>query len=331
LLEPRSYKNLFLPRDIMASWARTLSLLSRRRTYRKWDEGDLYRWFFNDVLAVNPAVRFWMGLVYKSNINGLARLYYPHSRFIRSLKFDELDEAGKPYIFFNAFNFDKKNVDLFANNPPACPRKRDHKPASPASLCACSALPYVEPTVEVDGHVYCEGALVDTVNFKSLLTDHKDLNEIWINRIVDAHQLRKPENLHDALANLCQLFGATVGEDDVKLFKLHVRENNRLPPDEAKKRNVPQWRVTIIEIHVDDHIDFQWSHKNLDDGRRNGARAAGNAYKLYKAYKDKPPPDGHVLMIPDDLTDQEILDAGVKENEFPLKRKREREARRTSP
>ena len=106
-----------------------------------------------------------------------------------------------------------------------------HKPITAASLCACSALPFVEQTVEVGGTVYCEGALVDTVNFKSLLEDHHSkadpLDEIWINRIVDAHQIHKPENLHDALANLCQLFAATVGEDDIKLFKHHVKENNQ--------------------------------------------------------------------------------------------------------
>ena len=29
------------------------------------------------------------------------------------------------------------------------------------------------------------------------------------------------------LANLCQLFAATVGEDDVKLFKYHVRSDKQ--------------------------------------------------------------------------------------------------------
>ena len=58
-----------------------------------------------------------------------------------------------------------------------------------------------------------------------------------MSRIVDSKQIRKPENLHDALANLCQLFAATVGEDDVKLFKYHVRQ-----------RKIKQWDRTVIEI-----------------------------------------------------------------------------------
>jgi predicted acylesterase/phospholipase RssA len=147
------------------------------------------------------------------------------SRRKACIEFDELKKAGKPFIFHNAYNFAENKIDLFANDPPGWNGNR-HKAISAASLCACSALPFVEETVKVDNTQYCEGALVDTLNFKSLLSEHKDLNEIWINRIVDTHQVRKPENLHDALANLCQLFAATVGEDDVKLFKFHVKENN---------------------------------------------------------------------------------------------------------
>jgi hypothetical protein len=36
----------------------------------KFSEGDFNRWILNDVLAVNPAVRLWTGMVYKSEITG---------------------------------------------------------------------------------------------------------------------------------------------------------------------------------------------------------------------------------------------------------------------
>ena len=85
-----------------------------------------------------------------------------------------------------------------------------------------------------------------------------------MSRIVDSKQFRKPENLHDALANLCQLFAATVGEDDVKLFKYHLKEENN-------------WKGTVVEIHVPAHIDFKWNHSNLDQGRRLGRAAAEKA------------------------------------------------------
>ena len=93
-----------------------------------------------------------------------------------------------------------------------------------------------------------------------------------MSRIVDLKQIRKPENLHDALANLCQLFAATVGEDDVNLFKYHVRSR-----DEEKQSK----KLKIVEIHVPGHINFKWNHSNLDNGRKLGKAAAEQAIKAY--------------------------------------------------
>jgi predicted acylesterase/phospholipase RssA len=322
LFDLKHYKNAILPREILDSFLYTMSSLGDRKNWKKFSEADFNRWTLNHVLAVNPVVRFWTGLLYKSTIDGRTRLHYKDSKILRDIKFDELDKRGKPYIFHNAFNFKKEDIDLFANHNPKWGHNH-YEAISAASLCACSALPFVEQTVQVGGDVYCEGALVDTVNFKNLLAEHNPqsdpLEEIWINRIVDARQIHKPRNLHDALANLCQLFAATVGEDDVKLFKYHVRENNSSTKQELTNL---KFTGTIIEIEVDDQINFHWSHKNLADGQSNGAKAAANAYKLYKKYKDLKKPD--VTMIPDDLTDDQILAAGV-----PLspRRARLREAR----
>ncbi len=145
-----------------------------------------------------------------------------------------------------------------------------------STLCACSALPFIEETVEIGKKTYCEGALVDTVNFESLLEEHHDLDEIWISRIVDTKQIRKPNNLHDSLANLCQLFAATVGEDDVRLFKYHVK------CDEPRR-----WKGTVVEIHVPSDIDFKWNHSNLDRGRDLGRTAAEHAIAAYKNAGEK--------------------------------------------
>ena len=319
MLEPKNYKNAFLPREIMRSFVDTLAVIRNRKEWRQFGAGDFNRWTLNNVLAIHPAVRFLTGMIYKSEIDGLARLYYEDSKFLKHIKFDELNKEEKPFIFYNAFNFRKNDIDLFANRPSSWDLKID-KMISAASLCACSALPYVEQTVRVDGEIYCEGALVDTVNFKHLVSDAHiaepdPVKEVWINRIVDVRQIRRPKNLYDALANLCQMFAATVGEDDVKLFKFHVREENRKRLREGQER----WEGTIVDMNVDDHIDFHWSHDNLDRGRANGARTAEQAYELYKRYGDRKGEDG-VFIIPDDLKDQEILAAGV-----PLPRKRRRQ------
>jgi hypothetical protein len=81
-----------------------------------------------------------------------------------------LDEDHKPYVIYNAFNFRRNDIDLFANNPRS-ERRPEHHAISPESLYACSALPFVEKTVRVGNDVYREGALLDTLNFKRLLID----------------------------------------------------------------------------------------------------------------------------------------------------------------
>ena len=139
----------------------------------------------------------------------------------------------------------------------------------------------IEQTVQINGDIYCEGALVDTVNFEKLVEDHPDLEEIWISRIVDSGQILPPKNMLDSTANLCELFAATVGEDDVKLFKYHIKETI-LKPEE------PKWTGTIIEIQVERNINFEWSHTNLENGCIRGREAAHQAYERYKDRHQRP-------------------------------------------
>jgi predicted acylesterase/phospholipase RssA len=336
MLKPDNWRNAVLPRHMMESLLYTLSHLRQRKNWGRFNEGDFNRWTFNHVLAVHPVVRFMTGLLYMSELDGRARLHYKDSKFLNDIKFKRLDEDYKPYIFYNAFNFRRNDIDLFANNPRS-ERLPTHKAISPESLCACSALPFVEKTVRIGNDAYCEGALVDTVNFKSLLADHHkgkkeadQLKEIWINRIVDMRQIRQPLNQHDALGNLCQMFAATVGEDDIRLFKFHARQNNRraqqqagnpqtrLPYHALKKDGTPEqpleWRGIIVEVPVDGTINYEWSHSNLERSRERGRVAARAVCKLYEKYGKADSPDqvpeaqwnDGVLVIPEDLTDDEI-------------------------
>ncbi|HEX5507732.1 MAG TPA: patatin-like phospholipase family protein [Pseudolabrys sp.] len=268
-LDPDSYKNLWLPDHMMAAAKDTLAFMQDRS---RWNQGDFNRWVLNSVLAANPFVRYWASLMYLSKVSGLSRIHYPDSTFMKAIKFDRLYEEDKPFIFHNAWNISQKRLDLFSNKPSFRSGTCSYGKITSASLCACSALPYVEETVEINGDTYCEGALVDTVNFKQLLEDHPDLDEVWVSRIVDSGQVRKPNNIADALANLCMLFAATVGEDDIKLFEYHVKEEGK-------------WHGQIVEIKVSDKIDFEWTHANLDLGCRAGYQATDDRLKSYKPEK----------------------------------------------
>jgi predicted acylesterase/phospholipase RssA len=280
LCEPQNYRNAFVPRKMMESFLYTLSGLRDRKNWKHFSEGDFNRWTLNHVLAVHPVSRFLTALIFKSKINGRTKLHYPDSKFLTDIKFERLYEPGKPYIFHNAWNLTKQRLQLFSNWDP---EGESYKRITPASLCACSALPLIEQTVQIDGDTYCEGALVDTVNFEDLVEDHPDLDEIWISRIVDSGQIVAPKNMLDSTANLCELFAATVGEDDVKLFKYHVKET-------VLNRTKRKWTGTIIEVQVERNINFEWSHTNLENGCERGREAAHQAYKRYaRDIEDKKP------------------------------------------
>ncbi|MBR9970795.1 patatin-like phospholipase family protein [Magnetospirillum sulfuroxidans] len=259
MLDPTSYRNLVVPAAIQEAW---MDILRFAGDPSQWSQANFNTLILNQVMAVNPVSRFITSLMYKSKTRGLSRIYYPNSAFLQQIDFKRLYEPGRPAIYHNAYNLTDDRLELFSNN--------DHKYAkiSAETLCACSALPYIEEPVVIGDKTYCEGATVDTVNFEDLMRNHPDLDEIWVSRILDIKQVRKPENLYDALNNLVMLFAATTSEDDVKLFKYHAAES------------YPNLR--IIEIPVAFNIDYDWSYSNLDRSIVEGYDAADQVLEAYR-------------------------------------------------
>ena len=217
----------------------------------------------NDVLAVNPISRFLTSMIFMSANNGLSRLYYPDSAFLKSINFDRLYQPEKPPIYFNAYNITKQKLQMFTN-------KKNHPgylPIGPESICANSALPYIVAPVTIDGDMYCEGATIDTVNFEHLLENHPDLDEVWVSRILDRKQVRPADTLYQSMNNLVMLFASTTSEDDVKLFKYKLREQNS--------------KVRVVEIHVSHQTNYDWTWSNLERSMAAGEAATELALKTY--------------------------------------------------
>jgi hypothetical protein len=78
--------------------------------------------------------------------------------------------------------------------------------------------------------------------------------------------VRPPRNIPEALGNLFMLLAATVGEDDVKLFRFHVKVDKK-------------WLGRIYEMNVAPVINFKWSYGNLDCGRKADYDAASEVLK----------------------------------------------------
>jgi len=100
------------------------------------------------------------------------------------------------------------------------------------------------------------------VSFKNLVEDHPDLDEIWVCRIVDYGQVHLQKNLHDSLANLCEQFAAEVGENDISLFKSHLRKSVGRTP-----------RVVEIPLNVKTKVNYHWDRDNLEVGVEEARKA----------------------------------------------------------
>lgn len=259
VLDPRNYSNLVVPEAILAAVEEIWKFASDPR---QWSVANFNSLVLNQMLAVNPWSRFMTSWMYKSKTRGMSRIYYPQSAFLDQIDFEKLYEPNRPVLYHNAYNITKDRLELFSNKDPKYAQISAH------TVCACSALPYIEEPVVIDGITYVEGATVDTVNFEDLIHNHPDLNEVWVSRILDLKQVRKAESLYDALNNLVMLFAATTSEDDVKLFKYHLRETR---PD-----------IKVIEIPVAHNISYDWSHSNLDRSILEGYDAADAVVAAYR-------------------------------------------------
>lgn len=221
---------------------------------------------FNDLLAINPWARFLTSMACKSQMNGLARVYYEDCPAVKEVFCSELLYAkDQPDIYHNAWRMrtdtEPGKIQIFHNRAkPADPK--GYLKITPKSLCACSALPFILESVKIDGYEYTEGALLDMVNFANLMRDHPDLDEVWVSRIVDHVQVRPARTLAGALANLPMQFAAEVGEDNIKVFRQKLLNQSFL-----------RTRLVEIPINPRTELTFEWRHANLHQGFTEGREA----------------------------------------------------------
>lgn len=264
LADPASYRDIILPTHFYESMRRLAGMLTNRKY---WNRSNLNMAILNDVIAVHPLCRFLTSLIYRSGVTGLSRMYYPghpNSGIHFDIEWSNLYLPDRPVLYFNAYNLTDQRPELFIN-------RRDHplyRPMTIQNLMACSALPYLLEPINIDGKIYCEGATVDTVNFRDLIDNHPDLDEIWVVRILAKNQIHAPKTLLDAFNNLVMLFASTTSEDSIALFRLYLQERGS--------------RVRIVEVPVYGNILYEWSYSNLRQSIQGGYDEADKVVKAYR-------------------------------------------------
>ncbi len=248
MMDPESYQDLFLPWRI------------GQYMWEMWNQPATSKEYFNYYLSkgisLNPWARYMMNMSYGLHKSGRTGLVHNDDLVNQFIDFDALCQSEK-LVYFNAYNLSKQQIELFVN-------RHNHPKFATGNaqyLMAGSSVLNYTANPEINGDKYCEGAVIDTVNFEHLMENHPDLDEVWVIKITDYKSIKPPQNLLDAELLAVMLPFTTIADDDIKLFKYHLKEQG----DTTK----------VVEIGMRyDELNYHWSYANLDKGIEVGYQGA---------------------------------------------------------
>lgn len=185
----------------------------------------------------------------------------------QAIDFDAVPHI-KPEFYINAYNMTQEKMTIWGKDE-----------ITPEHIRAAFSFPYIYPPSRINGQDYIEGAVIDTINFKALVSDdverpgiHRDLDTLVVFDILGINKLiRKPRNLYDAWVDSIITPLVEIAKDDIRLFEL---QHNVDPQTGKPKRNL--LKVDLSSGIPEDHWPkvLDWSNSNLkllfDVGYRAG-------------------------------------------------------------
>ncbi len=270
--------DIYLQKEINKSY---VDILNYFIAPSRWSQGDFAYLMLNSMFAPSPASRWLMGLLYKSEIPGLNKIWFgPDYNLLKQLDLNELNGIDE-HLYFNSYNIDKHKSQIYSNKPAARPGSKKtgnsletsppgtHAISMPA-LCASSALPYILQPVKLDDKgnagdqwTHMEGALIDSFCFEAIHDHHEDINEIWISQIVDHKQVKAPKNLLEALNNLIMLYAGTTSRHDIEVFANDMNRHDAIASlVDAKHKANP---LEILRLPVEETTNYFWSFENFEN------------------------------------------------------------------
>ncbi len=163
-------------------------------------------------------------------------------------------------IYINAYNITERKMEIFGKDQ-----------ITPAHFRAAFSFPFIYPPTEINGKLYIEGASVDTLNYKSLIGTHPDVDTIVVFDVLGSDKLiTPPRNLYDAWVKSIIVPLVEIAQDDTKLFEAIYNK----PPYTNTPRKLLKIPFDIPEEHLTQVFD--WSYSNLklmyDIGYQAGLR-----------------------------------------------------------
>lgn len=234
---------------------------------------DLYR----QALLANPFTRPYVDMFAKNAVSGLwadwvnfwLATFSPSDLTPASLGMCANLPFGNEAIDFDAVK--KLKTQFYINAYSLTKRKMkiwDKSQITNEHIKAAFAFPFIYPPYQIDGEDYIEGASVDSLNFKALLSDdaktpgiERDIDTIVIFDILGNNRLiQKPADLYDSWVGsiITPLVEST--KDDIKLFEL---VHNIDPVTHKQKRKL--LKVPLMKNIPEEHWPkvLDWSNSNV--------------------------------------------------------------------
>ncbi|GAB4058088.1 patatin-like phospholipase family protein [Uliginosibacterium sediminicola] len=153
-----------------------------------------------------------------------------------------------PALYLNAYNLSQRRMENF-----------DKHALNTQHLQAALSFPFLYPPTQIGEDLYIEGAALDCLNFKGLMENHPELEEIVVFDLLGAERLlRAPRDLYDAWVMSILTPLVEIARDDVKLFEqVHMPNYPQLKP---------LFKVPLVESVPEQFLPdvFDWSRSNLE-------------------------------------------------------------------
>lgn len=173
--------------------------------------GQLKNWPARDPLSqwFKDGAELAFACACPSDLNPASTGLCAHVPFAEEIIDFEHISKIKPAFYVNAYNLSKREMANWGKDK-----------IDVLHLQAALSFPFLYPPTQIGDEFFIEGAAIDCLNFKDLLKNHPDLEEIVVFDILGAEKLlRPPRDLYDAWVMSIITPLVEIARDDVKIFE----------------------------------------------------------------------------------------------------------------
>ncbi|MBS1156469.1 MAG: alpha/beta hydrolase [Proteobacteria bacterium] len=235
---PVNFKVFHKPGDMADTYRRLLGMNSLVDQLKQWPARDPVSQWMKD------STELALACACPSDLNPSSTGLCAHVPFAEEIIDFAAVPAIEPIFYVNAYNLSTRTMANWTNGE-----------IDPLHLQAALSFPFLYPPTQIGDEFFMEGAVIDCLNFKDLLKNHPDLEEIVVFDILGAERLlRPPRDLYDAWVMSLITPLVEIARDDIKIF------------EDRYKGNICLHKVPLLEGIPEEDLPtvFDWSRSNLD-------------------------------------------------------------------